>query len=51
MALFAVVVGMLAFGQATGGEGRKRFATSALFTADGRQIAVAEATWITLSQP
>jgi hypothetical protein len=37
-------------GEATGAEGRKRFAASALFTADGSPVAVAEATWITIEQ-
>ncbi len=35
-------------GQAVGVDGRKRFATSGLFEADGAAIAWAEATWITI---
>lgn len=35
-------------GEATGAEGRKRFATSALFDAAGTPLAVADSTWITI---
>jgi hypothetical protein len=34
-----------------GDEGRKRHASSALFTADGRLLAHAEQTWIAIDRP
>jgi hypothetical protein len=37
-------------GERTGSEGRKLFARSALYTADGDPVAVARATWITIEQ-
>ncbi len=38
-------------GEAIGADGRKRFSTSSLFTADGELLAVADTIWITIDPP
>ena len=37
-------------GEASGGEGRKRFGSAALYTTDGEPVAASNATWITIDR-